>query len=157
MALQTEVLAFASGYRLQQLILIGGSMGVVALETVSNCGRVDLSLNLCRIFVGVALETELDRRDFRQLDMRDIANRANFVTAQASRSDRRVNCFSIGLIFVTLEALRRINVLVERNRVGLGKCRRNRGDKGQNEGGQNSRGSLAARPQARTRSACASA
>jgi hypothetical protein len=85
----------------------------------------------------MALEAELDRRDFRQLDVGYVADRADLVTAEASSRNRGVNCSSFSFILVTFETLGCVDVLVERNWVGLGERRRNRGDDDQSEGRQN--------------------
>src|SRR5579862_355938 len=71
----------------------------------------------------MATEAQSLRSRSCQLDARHVFIDAHFVATQASRCDRRVNRLALGLIFVALEALRGIDVFIERNRVLFGEGR----------------------------------
>src|ERR1019366_5168804 len=65
-------------------------------------------------------EAERWRRRGDQLDASDVFVHSNFVTAQASRGDRGMNGLAFRLVLMALETLRRVDVLVEGNRMLLG-------------------------------------
>ena len=88
-----------------------------------------MPLNFGGILVGMAGEAESVGRGGRQLDPRDIFVHADFVAAQASSRNGGVNCLPFAFIFVALQALRRVDIFVERNRVGLGRSGQNRNRK----------------------------
>ena len=70
----------------------------------------------------MAAEAERLRRRGGQLDPGDVVVDPDFVAAQAAGRDRRVNCFPFGLVFVALQALRGVDVLIQRNRMRLCKA-----------------------------------
>jgi hypothetical protein len=78
----------------------------------------------------VAAKAERLRRRGREFHPSNIPSDSNFMAAQAAGGDCRVDCLPFALVFVTLEALCRVDVLIERYRVRLRKGRqnRNRGD-----------------------------
>jgi len=123
-AAQAEIL-FASGpgYRLAQLNCVVGLVRVVALHAIADCRRMD-GLPYLNFLVVVAAEAEGLGCGSGQLDPGDIFVDPNFMTAQASGGDCRVNCLSFALIFVALETLRRVHILFKRYRVSLGPGRR---------------------------------
>ena len=111
---------------LEQLILEIGGVRIVAGQAIANGRLVDCALDLRRILFRVTREAELIRGGRGQLDAGYVFIDPHFMAAQASGRDRRVNGLSFCLIFVALDALRRVDILIERNRVSLGKSGSNR-------------------------------
>jgi hypothetical protein len=97
----------------------------MALHTVAYRWGMDRLPGL-NFFLVMATEAESLRRGRRQLNAGDISGDANFVAAQTTRSNRRVNRLSFGLVFVALDALRRVYILLERDWMSLGKGWQNR-------------------------------
>ena len=58
-------------------------------------------------------------RRSRQLYAGDIFGDADFVATQATCRDRRVHCLTFSFFCVALQALRGIDILIQRNRMGL--------------------------------------
>ena len=116
-ALETEILSLVSRLRFQQLILVVASVGVVTLNAVAHCRRMHCPVKGRRVLFRVATQAEGLRSRSDQLDAGHIFIDSNFVAAQAARRDRRMDRLALGLILVALETLRRINILVERNRM----------------------------------------
>jgi hypothetical protein len=85
------------------------------------------------LLLVVAAEAQGLRRRGDQLNPRYIPVDSDFMAAQATGRDRRVNCLSFALVFVALQAFGRVHILFERNRVGFSENGRNR----QNEQAQN--------------------
>jgi len=110
---QAEVIFLLSRGRLQELILVLGCMGIMALETVANRRGMDGTLGLGCILVRVASETETIRSCSCQLDARDILINPYLVTRETAHRDGGVHSFALGFVFVTLQACRRICFCVE--------------------------------------------
>ncbi len=123
---EAEIVFLVARHRLQQLELVVGGMRIVAGQAIAHSGLVDRALDLGRILVCVTSQAELVRNGCGQLNASDIFINANFVAAQATSRDRRVNCLSFALVLVALQALRRVDIFVERNRMRLGRRWKNR-------------------------------
>jgi hypothetical protein len=104
-------------------------MRIVTLQAIAHRRRVHRSLQRCRIFFRVTADAQGLRSRCDQLDSRDVFTYSNFVTAQTSGGDRRVDGLPFRFVLVALDALSRIDVLVERNRMLFRECR-HRGDSG---------------------------
>ena len=98
-------------------------MRIMTLHAIPDRWRMH-GLGGIELFLVMAAQAQRLRGRSRQLDSRDVFGDAHFVAAQASGRDRRMHGFAFALIFVALQALRRIDILVQRNRVRL---RENRG------------------------------
>lgn len=122
-AIETEILAFVSRLGFQQLILVVAGMRVVTLDAIAHRRRMHRPFKSRGIFFGMATQAESLGSRSNQLDASYVFTDPNFVTAQTSRRNRRMDSLALRLILMALEALRRIDVLVERNRVLLGQCR----------------------------------
>ena len=121
MTRKTQILVFVcSGFSLQQLVLVVRSMGVVAPETVADGRGMNTSTNLSRVFVAMALETELygGRRD--QLDVRGSLGGADLVAAQTAGGDGRVDRFALRFVCMALDAFGGIGIPVQGDRMLLG-------------------------------------
>src|SRR5208282_4742819 len=70
-----------TGRRLQELVLVVGSVRIVALDAIPNCGTVDVALDLGGILIAVALEAELNRGGGDQSDVGDVPVRPDLVAA----------------------------------------------------------------------------
>ena len=106
-ACQAEVLRGAgTGRRLDQLVLVIRGMWIVALQTVPNCRAVHMALNLCRILVAMALQTESQRSGGDEFHVRDVPVDADFVTTQAAFFGRGVHCLPFRLVLMTPDARR---------------------------------------------------
>ncbi len=92
-------------------------MRIVALEAISNCGRMNLPLDLFWVFFGVAGKAESLRSGSRQLDAGDVFIHPDFVASRASGRDGGVYGGPFGLVLMTLDAFGWVGVFVERNRV----------------------------------------
>ena len=115
-------------------------MRIVALDAIPDCRRMHRLGRICFLLV-VAAQAERLRSRGRQLDAGDILGDADFVAAQAARRDRRVHCLTFGFLCVALQALRGIDVLIQRNRMRLpegGERCHGQQKKGYEEWGENS-------------------
>lgn len=74
----------------------------------------------------VAAQAESLSRSGGELYPGDVPIHPYFMAAQAPGRNRRVNCFSFGLICVALNALRRVYILVERNGMSFRESWQNR-------------------------------
>ena len=93
------------------------------------------------LLLVVATEAQGLGRCRDQLDPRYIPVDSDFVAAQAARRDCRVHRLTFGFLCVALQALRGINILVQRNRMRLPECRQRchgQQKKGYEEWGENS-------------------
>ena len=77
-------------------------MRTVARQAVANSRLVHGALDLSCIFIAVAGETELIRSSGDQLDTGYVAVDPNFVAAQASGGDRRMDRFTRCLVLMAL-------------------------------------------------------
>ena len=77
----------------------------MALETVTYRRRMNRSLEVRGIHVGMAGNAESLRGSGDELDARDVFVGPNLMTTGAADRDGGVNEFALGLIFVTLGAL----------------------------------------------------
>lgn len=125
MAGEAKIVFLISGGSLQQLVLVVGDMRVMAGQAVPNRRLVDRALAVGRVLVGMTGDAQLVWGRSDQLYPGYIFVHPDFVTAQASGRDCRMDGFSFGLVLVTLETLRGIDVFVERHRMSLRHCRRN--------------------------------
>lgn len=123
MTIETEVLTLLSGGRLTQLVLVIALVRIVALDAIAHRWRMHGPFQGARVFFRVATEAERLRRGSDELDARDVLVHAHFVAAQTSRRYRRMHRFTLGFVFMTLEALGGIDILVERDGVLFRKAR----------------------------------
>ena len=123
MAIQAEILALSPGSAFSNwflLSLVCGSWHLMQSRTAGGC---TVPFRVGGIFLRVATQTERLGRRGDQLDPGDVFVDPNFVTAQTSRRDGRVDRFAFRLILMALKALGRVDVLVERHGMLFGKCR----------------------------------
>jgi len=85
---EAEILIFVARCRFQQLKLVIGLVGIVALHAIANRGRVNRALQIRRIIVRMTGQTESLRGGRRQLDARDVLGDPYLVTTGASGSNR---------------------------------------------------------------------
>ena len=116
-AIEAEIFLLTARGRLEELVLIGGGVRVVAGETVADRGRMHGALDVCRCFVGMAGEAERGRSCGDELDARDIFSHADFMAAQTTGGHGGVNRFAFGLVLMTFKALDGIDLGIERNGV----------------------------------------
>src|SRR5579862_7129937 len=112
-AIETKVLPLIARFRLQQLILVVALVRVVALDAVAHRRRMHRPLNRGRIFFRVATEAERLRSRGDQLDSRYVLVDSDFMAAQTSRRDCRMNGLAFGLVFVAFKTFCRVDILVE--------------------------------------------
>jgi len=93
-------------------------MRIVALHAIPHCRRMHC-LSRVELLFTVARKAERLGRRSRQLDPCDIFRDPDFMAAQAPGRDRRVHRFSLGFLFVALQALRSAHILVQWNWVRL--------------------------------------
>ena len=77
-------------------------MRTVARQAVANSRLVHGALDPSGIFIAMAGETELIRSGGDQFDTGYVAVDPNFVAAQATGGDRRMNRFPLGLVLMAL-------------------------------------------------------
>jgi len=109
---QTKILLLLAGGRLPQLILVVGSMRIVASQTVANRRRMDLSLDLRGVFVAVAREAELVRSGGDQLYARGVFVDPDFMATHAAHRDRGMDGLAFRLVLVAFEAFGSVDVLI---------------------------------------------
>lgn len=119
-ARETEVALLIAGRRFKQLILVVARMWIVTGQAVTNRGLVNRTFELGRVFVAVAGQAKLVGGSGDQHHPGDVFVNPDFVTAQAPRGDGGVDRLTFAFVFVALQALRRIYILLERDRVGFG-------------------------------------
>ena len=90
-------------------------MRIVAGQAIANRRRVDLSLDLRGIFVGVAGEAELVRSGGDQLDAGGVFVDADFVTTGAAHRNGGMDGFAFRFVFMALETFGAIRLRIERN------------------------------------------
>src|SRR5207245_8165842 len=95
-----------------------GLVRIVALHAVAHCWRMD-GLPSLHLLLVVATEAQGLGRRGNQLDPRYIPVDSDFVAAQATGRDRRVNRLSFALVLMALQAFRRVHILFEGNRVSF--------------------------------------
>jgi len=103
---EAKVVGFTGpGCGQQQLILVIGSMRAVTFEAVAHCWRMDRTLQISGIHIGVACYAERLWSRCDELDPGNILVHPNFVTARATGRDGGMNKLSLRFVLVTLNAL----------------------------------------------------
>jgi hypothetical protein len=92
-------------------------MRLMARQAIPHRWRMYNSLEILRRLVFMARQTQCRRRRGRQFHPRNILAHPHLMTGQASALQRRVNKLVLRLVFVTLQALLRVDVFVQRHRV----------------------------------------
>ena len=87
---------------------------VVTLDAVADRGRIGRASDLGGVVIGVAGQAERLRRCGNELDARDVLGYADFMATRTAGRDRRVEVLSFGFILVTLCALGRVSILIQR-------------------------------------------
>ena len=116
-ARQAEIVLLIARGQLAPLVLIVGGVRIVAGQAIANRRRVDFSLDLRGIFVGVASEAELVRRGGDQLYVSAISVDPDFVTAETAHRDCGVHRLALGFVFVAGDADGGIGLGVKRDRM----------------------------------------
>lgn len=116
-AIEAEILAFVPRLRFQQLILVVAGVRVVTLDAVAHGRRMHRSFESGGVFICVATQAQCLGSRSNQLDAGYVFTDPNFVAGQAAGRDRRMDCLTLRLILMAFEALRRVDILVERNRM----------------------------------------
>ena len=122
---EAEIVLLFARCRLQQLVLVGRGMRIVALQAVADRRRMHRAFDICHFLVSMAGQAKSIGRGRRQHDPGDILVNPDLMAAQAAHRDRRMNRFALRFIFVTFEAFCRVGVLIERNGVNCGIDARN--------------------------------
>ena len=117
MAIETQVLTLFTAGRFQQLVLVVGLVGIVALDAIAHCGRMHSSLERSGVFIRMAGQAEGLRRRGDQFDARDVFVDANLMATRAAHLDGGVDGLAFGLIFVTFQAGLGVCFCVQRNRM----------------------------------------
>src|SRR5689334_18282043 len=112
---QAKIFFLLSRHRLEQLVLVIGGVGIVALEAVAYGRGMNLALDLSGILVGVAGEAKRLGSGGRQLYAGDVLSIPDLVAGGATSGDRRVNGLAFRLVLVALDALFGGGVLVQGN------------------------------------------
>ena len=94
---ETEVFLFSADCRFQQLILVVAGVRVVAGEAVANRWLVNRTLNLCRVFFGVAAEAELVGR--RGVSLTRVTSRLTRTSWQLRQPVAIAECTDFPLLF----------------------------------------------------------
>lgn len=116
-AAETEIVFLLAGSRLQQLILVGGSVRIMASQAIPNGWPVDVSLDLRGILVAVAVEAKLVRSSRDQQYPRDLFVDPDLMTTQTAGGNGGMDSLPLGLVFVALEALGAVDFGIKWNRV----------------------------------------
>src|SRR5450755_808261 len=103
-AAQAEILLLVSRFCLQELILIIRGVRIVTLQTVANRRRMNRTLEVGGIFVGVAGQAERDRGGGDQLYSRDVFVDANLVASGTAHGDRRMHRLAFGVVLMAGDA-----------------------------------------------------
>jgi len=121
MTSETKIALPVARRRLQQLILVVGSVRIVALQAIAKGRPVNDTLDSRRILVSMAFETQGSGRCGNQLHSRHISAHANLVTANTSRRDGSMHALSFVLVPMAFQALGRICFLVQRSSRACGR------------------------------------
>src|SRR5579872_938593 len=119
-AIETKVLPVLSRFRLHHLILVVALVRVMALDAVAHRRRMHRPFNRGRILFRVATEAERLRSRGDELVSCYVLVDSDFMAAQTSRRDCRMNGLAFGLVFVAFKTFCRVDILVERDRMFLG-------------------------------------
>jgi len=92
----------------------------MAREAVTNRWLMDVPLDLGRILIGVAGETEAEGGGGDELDARDVFADPNLMAAQAAHRDSGMDRLAFRFVVVAFQALGRVDVLIQRNGVNGG-------------------------------------
>lgn len=123
MAAQAEVVfLLVAGGRLQQLILVGGRVRIVALDAVSHRRGVDRALNVGRFLVRVTGDANTNRRGSNQLDAGDVFIHPDLVAGCATHGDRGVDVCPFGFLFMALQTSAGIRFRIEWDRMCCSAC-----------------------------------
>lgn len=110
---QTKIVVLGRATRrLEQLVLVIGTVRIMASEAVTNRWLVHVAFNLGRVFIGMAAQAELRWSRRLQLDPGHILIHADFMTAQAAHLHGRMHRLPFCFLVMALEAGRRIGILV---------------------------------------------
>lgn len=126
---KTEVLVLVAGGSLQQLEFVVGLVWIMTLHAVANRGRMDFAFDVGGVVIGVAGEAERLRGCCNELDARDVFGYTNLMTTGTAHRDRRVDVLSFGFVLVTLRALRRVGILIQRYGMDASKQQTRAGEK----------------------------
>jgi len=117
---EAKIVLLIAGHGFQQLILIVGSVRVMAFDAVADGGRMDRPFQRGRVLIGVAGDAERLRRRGRELYPGDVFIDSDLMAGQATHRDCGVDELSLRFILVAFQAFGRIDVLVQRNGVNGG-------------------------------------
>ena len=128
-ATEAEIFLLVSGSGFQELIFVVGIVRTVAGQAILDCRRVDATLDLRHVLVGVTGEAEFIRDGRDQLHARDVFVNPDLVAAETAGGHRGVDRLSLCFVFVTFEALGGVDVRLERHRMYASDSRRRGGGK----------------------------
>jgi len=120
-AAQAQILFLIPGGRLQQLVLVVGTMRIVALYAITNRWRMNIALEIGCFLIRMAGEAKCIRSRGNQLYPGHILISPNFVATGAAHGHRRMHRFAFGLVFVAGNAGGGISLGVKWHRMFGGK------------------------------------
>jgi hypothetical protein len=112
---QAEVFPLVAGFGLQELILVVAGVRIVAGKAVADRRRMHHSLDVCRLFVGMACEAKVGRSGSDEYYPRDIFIDPDLMAAQTSCGHCGMNGFALGFVVMTFQAFGGIGLGVERD------------------------------------------
>lgn len=121
MAGEAKIIFLVARRRLQQLKLVVRGMRVVALQAVAYRRWMHMAFNLRRVLIGMAAQTNFVRDGGNQCYVGCVFVSPDLMAAQATRRNCRMNELALRFIFVAFEALGRIDVLIQWNRMNRGR------------------------------------
>jgi len=124
-AVETEIRAFAARRGLEQLILVVGNMRVVTFDAVAHGGRVYGPFEFGRVLVRMASDAERLRSRGDELYAGDIFVDPDFMAAQTTHRNSRVDGLACCPILMTFQALGSVGGLLQWHWVNRGSGVRN--------------------------------
>ena len=116
-AAQAEIVFLIAGGWLQQLVLVVGSMRIVALHAIANGRWMNRPLISRGVFVGVAGEAQLVGSGGDQLYARDVFVDPDLVATGTAHRNRGVDRLALCLVLVAGDAGGGIRLRVKRHRM----------------------------------------
>ncbi len=114
---QAKIARLVSRSGFEKLILVFGSVRIMALEAVANGGLMDLALDIRRVLLRMTGEAECLRGGRCQFDTGDVFVYSDLMTSGTSGRNRGMNRLAFRLVLVAFDTFRGIGVLVQGDRM----------------------------------------
>jgi hypothetical protein len=140
---EAEIVFLIARGGFQQLILVVGSMRIVAGQAVANRWRVHVAPDLGGILIVMTAQTDFVRNSGVECHVGDIFVGPDLMAAQTAHRNGGMDELAFRLVFMALDALGAVSLRIERNGVNGGGGARNQQRSQRKQNQNNSKGSIA--------------